>query len=163
MKIYHGSLVVVEKPEIRTSDRFLDFGYGFYTTESFEQAKTWCDKLCRRSNCKLGYISEYDFDIESAKQQIDIIEFNGATQQWLQFVCDNRNGACKENYDMAIGPVADDNVYEVVKLYELGTYELAEAVKRLKVEKLFNQILFHTEESLKFLKFKLSVESHYGK
>lgn len=26
MKLYHGSLVVVEEPEIRVSDRYLDFG-----------------------------------------------------------------------------------------------------------------------------------------
>lgn len=30
MKVYHGSLVVVENPEIRVVDRYLDFGYGFY-------------------------------------------------------------------------------------------------------------------------------------
>lgn len=38
MKLYHGSLVVVEEPEIRVSDRYLDFGYGFYTTMNKEQA-----------------------------------------------------------------------------------------------------------------------------
>ncbi len=32
MKIYHGSLDIVEKPEIRDSDRTLDYGRGFYTT-----------------------------------------------------------------------------------------------------------------------------------
>ena len=162
MKIYHGSLVVVDKPEIRISNRYLDFGNGFYTTNSFEQAKTWCNKLCSRNNCNLGYISEYEFDLDSAQNQIEIIKFSDANEQWLRFVCDNRNGVCNKNYDLVIGPVADDSVYEVVKLYELGTYELTEALKRLKVEKLYNQILFHTKHSLEFLKFISSQESHYG-
>ena len=38
MIIYHGSTVLVEKPEIRISDSFLDFGTGFYTTTSEHQA-----------------------------------------------------------------------------------------------------------------------------
>lgn len=162
MKIYHGSLVVVDKPEIRKSDRFLDFGYGFYTTSNFEQAKTWCDKLCKRNNVKSGYITEYDFDFEVAKRQIEIIEFAGANQKWLKFVCDNRKGKCYKEYDLVMGPVADDSVFEVVRFYELGTYDLQETLKRLKVEKLFNQILFHTEKSLKFLTYKSFVESNYG-
>ena len=41
MKVYHGSLVVVENPEIRVVDRYLDFGYGFYTTMNEEQAVNW--------------------------------------------------------------------------------------------------------------------------
>ena len=32
VNIYHGSDVVVEKPEILQSSRLLDFGTGFYTT-----------------------------------------------------------------------------------------------------------------------------------
>ena len=39
MIIYHGSTVLVEKPEIRTGDSFLDFGNGFYTTTDEGQAE----------------------------------------------------------------------------------------------------------------------------
>ena len=41
MKLYHGSLEKVETPEIRVSNRTLDYGRGFYTTTSFEQAEAW--------------------------------------------------------------------------------------------------------------------------
>ena len=34
-KIYHGSLEVVESPEIRQPSRSLDYGFGFYTTTSY--------------------------------------------------------------------------------------------------------------------------------
>lgn len=56
-------------------------------------------------------------------------------------------------YDIVIGPVADDGVYEVVRFYEIGVYDLEEMLKRLKVEELYNQVLFHTEKSLTYLKF----------
>jgi hypothetical protein len=41
MKIYHGSIDKVENPEIRDSNRTLDYGRGFYTTTSYEQAESY--------------------------------------------------------------------------------------------------------------------------
>ena len=153
MKVYHGSLVVVDNPEIRVGDRYLDFGYGFYTTMNEEQAIKWTEKQKNRKGTNIGYVSMYDFDIEKAESELKIIRFDKANKEWLDFVFINRKGQCQEAYDIVIGPVADDSVYEVVRFYEIGIYDLAETLKRLKVEELYNQILFHTKESLKFLKF----------
>ena len=43
MILYHGSMVVVDKPRIiaRADGRGSDFGVGFYTTSSYEQAVRW--------------------------------------------------------------------------------------------------------------------------
>ena len=41
MRVYHGSLEKVEIPEIRTPNRTLDYGCGFYTTTSYKQAESW--------------------------------------------------------------------------------------------------------------------------
>lgn len=38
MKLYHGSIEVVEFPEIRQPNRTLDYGSGFYTTTDYDQA-----------------------------------------------------------------------------------------------------------------------------
>lgn len=38
MKLFHGSLVMVEVTEIRVPNRTLDYGSGFYATTSYEQA-----------------------------------------------------------------------------------------------------------------------------
>lgn len=46
--------------------------------------------------------------------------------------------------------VIGDNVYLTVKLFEVGVLDKDEAIRRLKVEKLFNQILFHNEKALKY-------------
>lgn len=153
MKIYHGSLVAVKNPEIRVGDRYLDFGYGFYTTMNEEQAVKWTEKQKSRKEVNIGYVSTYEFDIDRAQLELKIIRFDKANEKWLNFVSANRKGQCKEAYDIAIGPVADDSVYEVVRFYEIGVYDLEETLKRLKVEKLYNQILFHTEKSLKYLKY----------
>lgn len=153
MILYHGSLVIVENPEIRVGDRYLDFGYGFYTTMNKEQAIKWTEKQKNRKGADTGYVSIYDLDIEKAESELKILRFEKADKAWLDFISANRKGQCKESYDIVVGPVADDGVYEVVRLYEIGVYDLEETLKRLKVEELYNQVLFHTEKSLTYLKF----------
>ena len=56
-------------------------------------------------------------------------------------------------YDVAIGPVANDNVYATIQLYETGLLSEAETIIRLKVEKIFDQILFHTESALRYCNY----------
>ena len=50
MKLYHGSLEIVSNPEIRTSNRTLDYGMGFYTTTSFEQAEAWVKRRIKEKS-----------------------------------------------------------------------------------------------------------------
>lgn len=154
MKIYHGSYVVVEKPEILKSNRLLDFGIGFYTTSNKGQAVRWAEKVSLRNNIDKKFISVYNFDIDKAKKELSIIEFTSVDESWLDFITTNRRGKeIQEKYDIVIGPVADDNVYLTVKLFETGVLDKDEAIKRLKVEKLFDQILFHTKQGLEFCIF----------
>ncbi|MFD3158703.1 DUF3990 domain-containing protein (plasmid) [Haloimpatiens sp. FM7330] len=154
MNIYHGSDVIVERPKILESNRMLDFGMGFYTTSNKKQAIRWAEKVSLRNNTGKKFLSVYNFNIEKAQKELNIIEFTLPDEKWLDFITANRSGKeISEQYDIVIGPVADDNVYLTVKLFETGVLNKKEAVKRLKVEKLFNQILFHTEKSLVFCTF----------
>jgi len=154
MIIYHGSNVVVEQPKIIQSERMLDFGVGFYTTSNKEQAVRWAETVAGRREPSEQFVSVYKFDYETAKRKLSIIRFDDPSEKWLEFVCANRSGReLVEPYDIVIGPVADDKVYAVVQFYENGVYDKDEAIKRLKVEVLFNQILFHTERALAYCCF----------
>lgn len=154
MILYHGSTVLVEQPEIRMNDTFLDFGRGFYTTTSYDQAERWARIKMRRENRHIGYVAIYEFDIESAKKNTQICQFDTANMDWLMFVVENRRGQeMKEKVDMHIGPVADDNVYQSIRFFETGVYDAEETVKRLKTEVLHDQWTFHTEKSLLYLRF----------
>jgi len=44
-------------------------------------------------------------------------------------------------------------VYATVKLFETGVLDREETIKRLKVETLYDQTLFHTTKSLDFCKY----------
>jgi len=159
MIIYHGSTVLVERPKILTGDNFLDFGFGFYTTTSYEQALRWAKIKMKRLNTSVGYVSAYEFDFEKAKEELSIKRFESADMEWLLFVTSNRNGKkAFECTDMHIGPVADDNVYQSIKLFETGILDAEETVKRLKTELLHDQWTFHSEKALSFCKFLRSDE-----
>lgn len=154
MIIYHGSNVVVEQPKILQSERMLDFGAGFYATSNKEQAVRWAERVADRREPKDQILSIYQFDLEAAERNLAIIRFDEPNSEWLDFVCANRSGReAAEPYNIVFGPVADDMVYTVVQYYENGVYDKNEAIKRLKVEKLFNQILFHTDKSLTYCRF----------
>ena len=159
MIIYHGSTELVENPEIRISNTFLDFGTGFYTTTSRQQAERWARIKMHRENKNIGYVSVYEFDFEHAQQETTICRFSNADMQWLQYVVKNRRGETSDEIvDMHIGPVADDNVYRSIRLFETGVLEAEETVKRLKTEVLQDQWTFHTDKMLSFLKFVESIE-----
>ena len=154
MIIYHGSTVLVEKPEIRVSDSFLDFGTGFYTTTSRQQAERWARIKMRRENKSVSYVSVYEFDLDAAETQTTICKYTNADMEWLQFVVKNRRGETFSNaIDMHVGPVADDNVYRSIRLFETGVLDAEETVKRLKTEVLQDQWTFHTEKILSFVRF----------
>jgi hypothetical protein len=154
MVVYHGSNVAVKTPKIFQSERKLDFGGGFYTTFNREQAVRWSARVAEREKSAIRAITEYEFDIIAADKEARILRFEKPDDVWLDFVCANRLGRkLPEPYDIAIGPVANDAVYTTILLYEQNIYDKDEAIKRLKVQELYNQVLFHTENSLRFCRY----------
>ena len=48
MILYHGSNVTVEYPKLIKQNRYLDFGFGFYTTTNRDQAVNFAGKVTDR-------------------------------------------------------------------------------------------------------------------
>ncbi|AUN05185.1 DUF3990 domain-containing protein [Clostridium botulinum] len=155
MILYHGSNVIVEDPKIIKATRTLDFGYGFYTTTSYDQALKWAKIKSRRENVEKGIISIYEIeDTIFQEDRLNIKVFNGASKSWLEFVLDNRmNEGYTHNYDIVKGSVADDRVYACLNAFENKFMDFDTAIKELRTYKLNDQISFHTKESLKYLNF----------
>ena len=154
MLLYHGSDVVVETPRILQSNRTLDFGAGFYTTTYKAQAIDFSYKVMRRSGSIAQQVSVYDFDLESTGGGLSVLEFKAADEDWLDFVSANRMGkAVTAKHDIVIGAVANDTIYRVFSLYENGLIDKETALKQLKIQKLYNQVVFCTEKALQSLLF----------
>jgi len=154
MRLYHGGLQVVSAPEIREPNRTLDYGFGFYTTTSIKQAEDW---VLRHSSDNpkpsVGYLNVYEADLELIKNG-NCLWFDAPTEEWVDFVYVNRNDRLfSHTYDFVYGPVANDRVYAAFTLYESGLLTKQDLIRELKTYKLIDQLLFHTAESLKQLRF----------
>ena len=153
MKIYHGSNEKVESPEIRESNRTLDYGQGFYTTTSYEQAEVWVRRRMNEKRTSRGYVCVYELN-EAAVESMKTLIFEQPTEEWVDFVMKNRTqrGYVHE-FDIVYGPVANDRVYAAFALYEGGLINKQALIAELKAYKLVDQCLFHTEKALQALTF----------
>jgi len=154
MKLYHGSTVGVEKPDLQKSRTETDFGQAFYTTTSFEQAKQWAKIKQKRAKVQSMVVSEFEFDEKLLySNTYSVRHFEKATKDWLEFVKNNRLGLNTETYDLVMGPVANDSLYATILLYEQGVLTADAAIEQLKTHTLFDQLSFHTERALEHLQF----------
>ena len=154
MIIYHGSNLVVEKPILIAQNRYLDFGYGFYTTTNKVQAISFADKVYKRKNEGARLVSIYEIDEEKLFNECSVLRFDAPDEAWLDFVSENRNGNYQgEKFDVVYGPVANDDVYTTFTLYQSGALSKEQTLENLKIKKLYDQMVFTTEKALAFLKF----------
>lgn len=152
MILYHGSLQVVAEPRILVPNRTLDYGPGFYTTTSKEQAADWVKRNLRKG--QKGYVNVYEF-IESSPDKLSILRFgNPPGDDWVDFVHNNRTVPdFTHTFDIVFGPVANDRVYASFALYEARLLNKSELIAELKTYRLQDQMLFHTDEALAHLRF----------
>ncbi|MDK2584485.1 DUF3990 domain-containing protein [Romboutsia sedimentorum] len=147
MKLYHGSYCEVKKPDISFSRDSLDFGKGFYLTDIKKQALDWIDRFIQRG--KAGCLNTYRLDLECIKDKYKVKEFISYDMEWLDFILDCRNSSKRYlEYDVIIGGIADDKVYNTIELYEYELITKEEALKRLKYHKPNNQICITNQEVL---------------
>ena len=145
--IYHGSNVVVEKPQILISGFYKDFGYGFYCTNIEKQAKKWA--LTKRGDSR---ISIYKYQ---PNKELKNISFPKMTDEWLDFVVNCRRGI-KHDYDIVEGPMADDQIWDYVEDFMEGNITREAFWVLAKFKYPTHQIVFCTQKSLESISFENS-------
>lgn len=155
MILYHGSNVIVDQPKLIRQNRYLDFGFGFYTTTNREQAVNFAQKVTDRRKIGEATLNIYSVNEAVAFQECKVLQFDSPDEAWLDFVAANRQGTYQgEKYDLIYGAVANDDVYRTIALYMTGVLDKEQTLSSLKIRKLFNQLVFATEKSLQYLKFE---------
>ena len=145
--IYHGSNVVVEKPQILISGFYKDFGYGFYCTNIEKQAKKWA--LTKRGD---SCISIYKYQ---PNKEFNILSFPKMTDEWLDFVVNCRRGI-KHDFDIVEGPMADDQIWDYVEDFMEGNITREAFWVLAKFKYPTHQIVFCTQKSLESISFENS-------
>lgn len=154
MRLYHGSNIEVKVPKLLPHVRALDFGSGFYLTSSLEQASRWSQLKVKRQKDGKPIVSVFEID-EAKLSDLSVLSFNNANAEWLKFISSHRNlEPIQGDWDVVVGPVADDNTMPVLNLYFKGSYNEEEALKRLLPKKLKDQYALKTEKALSLLVLK---------
>ena len=151
IKLYHGTNTTFDKVELDKCLPYKDFGRGFYLTTLRTQALARAQNKCTFEG-GAPTILAYQFD-EEELANLNVKYFEKPTEEWANFIFANRNKRNKKmhNYDIVIGPVADDGVIASIRLYETKVIDLAEFVKRLEYAHPNIQYAFCTERAIALL------------
>lgn len=146
--------MVVSSPKLIQQNRFLDFGFGFYTTTNKAQAIAFADKVYKRRKEGGKIVNIYEDDEQKAFAECSVLRFDSPDEAWLDFVSDNRSGNYEgKAFDFVYGPVANDDVYTTFTLYSAGILTKEQTLETLKIKKLYNQLVLSSEKALSYLKF----------
>ena len=154
MKLYHGTNVDFDVIDLTKSNKYKDFGQGFYLTDIRSQAE---ELAAKKSRLFGGYpiIQEYEFDKSLLSgAELKVLKFDKPSTEWAEFIFKNRNrdNDFTHDYDIVIGPIANDGVAYLLGRYEEGTLTIEELSDKLDYKKLNSQYFFGTDKSLKYLK-----------
>ena len=156
MILYHGSYITVEKPDLSFSRERTDFGKGFYLTPLKPQAVSWANRFSKEHGTAV--VSSYDFlSKESHKlpENTKILEFDNHNKEWLEFITTCRLGhPVDDKWDIIIGGVANDKVFDTIQLYFDEVLGADEAIARLRYNKPNYQYCFKTQSLIDgYIKF----------
>ncbi len=135
MIVYHGSGIEVVNPNISFSREGLDFGKGFYLTPFLEQAESWALRF--KKSTGIGVVSSYELDEKLLR---NVKHFNAYDEEWIDFIIACRRRQPHKKYDVIIGGVASDNVFNTIELLMDDLISKEKAIERLRYEKQNSQI-----------------------
>lgn len=152
--VFHASYCEVRRPDVLHSRRRLDFGRGFYVTPIRRQAERWAGRMRLRAG--RGMINVYRFDDGGAESRARVLRFPGYDAEWLDFIAAcRRGGDVSEAYDVIIGGIANDKVFDTVELFFDGLITRDAALGRLRVERPNLQICLKNQKTIDaFLSFR---------
>ena len=157
MRLFHGSNQIIKTPDLSKSRKFLDFGSGFYLSVKERQAENRAKSTQLFFKSGVPTINIYEYN-DSTDNNLSILQFYEADIFWLDFIIANRKGESVSQYDIVIGPTANDKTILTIDQYMQGIFDNLEnpkeiVIKMLQPEKLEVQYLFATDYALNALSF----------
>lgn len=152
-KLYHGTNMYFEEPDLAEAADFKDFGRGYYLTTNQFQAEKWAIRdLIDNDKNDVAYVYEYEFDTDDTKN-LRILELLIYNEEWLDFIACNRTKK-EENiqYDLIYDRMADSRgaiLTEAIRDYinKIKTAKETLAIARFR-DRNMNQYCFKTYEAL---------------
>ena len=166
MRIYHGSGVVVEKPEYEKGKLYNDYGRGFYCTEDIDLAREWSVDVLRD-----GYVNAYNLNCNNLK----VLNLNSEEHcilHWISILLQNRKFELetplaqeayrflKENYspdlngvDIIRGYRADDSYFSYAQDFVNGVISVSQLKEAMLLGSLGEQIVLHSKKAFQNIQY----------
>lgn len=135
IKLYHGSNLSIEEVDLSKSNRGKDFGCGFYLNPNETQAM----EMAQAKAAFLGgdpIVSVFEFIPEQlCEEEIKIKIFEDYTEDWAEFIALNRRNKTNiqtHDYDIVIGPIADDKVGVQIRRFVNGYISSKKLIEELR-------------------------------
>lgn len=129
--LYHGTVSDISRVDVSLGRGRRDFGRGFYMAVSKKQAigmmhKKYREAVKRSRDKQMNLFSEKLYEIrlyEDVITQLAVRRFDQADLEWLDFIlmC-RKQGGMPHDFDLVIGPTADDDTILCLKAYQDGLY-----------------------------------------
>ncbi len=142
--LYHAGYIEIKDPDIHHGRVNADFGQGFYMTDDESFAKRWAKD---GDDVIINCYELDDMDLKIKRFERDA--------EWFDYIFDNRRARPDRlaEYDLIIGPVANDTIYDTMGIMTSGFLKTEEAVKLLLIGPCYKQIVLKTEKAKEKLKF----------
>ena len=148
MILYHGGVDEITNPDLVHSRKAVDFGPGFYVTPVLSQAERWCEKRKRRYG--RATISRYECN-EDLAFALKVLRFDSYSEAWLDFIVSCRAERDISDWDIVIGGVANDKVFDTLEAFFDGFATKRQTLDKLKMAQPNLQYCFRTEAAIKTL------------
>ncbi|MBQ0137268.1 MAG: DUF3990 domain-containing protein [Bacteroidales bacterium] len=156
MILYHGSNTDIDQIDLKAGISYKDFGQGFYLTPDIATAKRMAQK---KANLFGGTPTLITYELKDdvfSNTSLKIKRFpEKATAEWFLFIDANRDRNLPHpthEYDIVIGPIADDGVVLQLTSFHRGTSTAEQAALDLQDRYLDQQYFFGSEASLQMIR-----------
>ena len=153
MILYHGTNAVIQNIDLSQSRVGKDFGLGFYLTPDKMVAQRQAERKFEQFGEGEVIVYKYFVD-DDALTAANTLRFDGYTLDWARFVLNNRKNRTRiqaHDYDIVIGPIADDVVGYQIRRVEEGIISEEQFLEEIKYHTVTIQYLFATQKAINLL------------
>ena len=173
--LWHGSSLIIEKPEYGKGKSYNDYGTGFYCTEYEELAKEWA---C--SGNSSGFANHYILPNDDLTE-LNLQSGSFTILHWLTILAENRRfqpdtavaaqglqylkkhfHIDTDKYDLIRGYRADDSYFSFAKAFVGNAISLTQLFHVMHLGKLGEQIMLKSECAFSRIQFCEAVRAEAG-
>ena len=144
--LFHAGYDVIKEPDVHHGRKNADFGQGFYTTDNKKFAMRWA----REQKGKEVIVNHYELDESTL-----LVKELKRDKEWFEYIFSNRRVRPDVfgEYDVIIGPIANDTIYDTFGIITSGFLSDEEAMELLMVGPCSRQIVLKTVKAGEALRF----------